>query len=218
MRARLIEQNQFDEQQALLLLSGLSLTRRRALPSGTFLIRAQIACLAAVFLGCCVGASTRVQRAVWFCVAAYRGPKGFILSCSRFVGLSPTEAKQKIQGFTPTDKQPAVCLSCARGENMKKIALILLLAIIPRLQSPLFAQDPSANVPDDSSTAMTTEQGDPIGNTDAPNNENVPADPNYSPPEGPFAPELPDTANYEGPVGVTGIFNGNVATAGLSTL
>jgi RHS repeat-associated protein len=35
---------------------------------------------------------------------------------------------------------------------------------------------------------------------------------NYSP-QGPFGPDLPETAaNYEGPVGVTGIFNGNVAT------
>ena len=98
---------------------------------------------------------------------------------------------------------------------MKRIVFSLLLAIVLEIQSPLFAQDPSGSVPDDSSTAMTVEQGDPIGNTDAPNNEDVPADSNYTPPEGPYAPELPDTGgNYEGPVGVTGIFNGNVSTGG----
>ena len=119
MRARRIEQNRFDEQRALLLLSGLSLTRRRAVPSGTFLIRTQIACQAAVFLGCCVWGSTRVQRAVCFCVAAFRGvPKGFVLSCSRFVGRNPTDAKPKIQGFAPTDKQQGVRLSCARHEKV----------------------------------------------------------------------------------------------------
>ena len=94
---------------------------------------------------------------------------------------------------------------------MKKIMPGLLLAIVLGLQSPLFAQDPSGSIPDDSSTAMMVEQGEPIPNTD-PNNENVPADPNYSPPQGPFTPELPDSGNYEGPVGVTGIFNGNVTT------
>ena len=73
MRARRIEQNLFDEQRALLLLSGLSLTRHRAFVSGIFLIRTQIYYLATLFLGFCVGGSMRVQRAVCFSVAAYRG-------------------------------------------------------------------------------------------------------------------------------------------------
>ena len=60
---------------------------------------------------------------------------------------------------------------------------------------------------------MTTEQGDPIG-TETPDTGDVPADPNSSPPEGPFVPDLPDSVNYEGPIGVTGIFNGNVTTGG----
>src|SRR6476659_3478026 len=98
MRARRLEQNLFDEQQALLLLSGLSLTHRQGLQSGTFLIRRQISCLVAVFFGYCVAGSTRVKRGVCFCVAAYRGcPKGLVLSCSPFVGRSPTEAKPKIR-------------------------------------------------------------------------------------------------------------------------
>ena len=50
MRARRLEQNLFDEQRALLLLSGLSLTPRRALLSGIFLIGTQISCLAAFFV------------------------------------------------------------------------------------------------------------------------------------------------------------------------
>src|SRR6266481_2832218 len=71
-------------------------------------------------------------------------PKGSVLSCSRFVGRTPTESKPKIQGFAPTDKQPAACLSCARGENMKKIRLLPLLAIFLWLSSYCItsAQDP----------------------------------------------------------------------------
>ena len=51
---------------------------------------------------------------------------------------------------------------------MKKVILGLLLAVVLKLQLPLFAQEPSDSVPDDSSTAMTTEQGDPIGDVDDP--------------------------------------------------
>ena len=121
MRAPQLERNRFDEQRALLLLSGLSLTCREARRSGTFLIHTQIFSLATVFVECCLWGSTRVQRAVCLFVAAYPGvPKGSILSCSSFVRPSPTEAKPKIQGFTPTDKEPAVHLFSTRGENMKK--------------------------------------------------------------------------------------------------
>jgi hypothetical protein len=56
-------------------------------------------------------------------------PKWFVLSCSRFVGGSPTQAKIKIQGFTLTDKFSAVRISSARGENMKNLILTLLPAI-----------------------------------------------------------------------------------------
>src|SRR5262249_25946955 len=69
------------------------------------------------------------------------------------------------------------------------------------------------DAPNDATTAMTIESGDPIRNSDDPNNQDVPADSNYVPPQEPCAPDLPDTnSDYEGPVGVTGIFNGNVTT------
>jgi YD repeat-containing protein len=86
---------------------------------------------------------------------------------------------------------------------------VVLFGAIPSQR--LLAQ---TDVPNDPTTAMTIESGDPIDSSgEDPNDQDVSADPNYSPPEGPFAPDLPDTApNYEGPVGVTGIFNGNVAT------
>jgi hypothetical protein len=70
----------------------------------------------------------------------------------------------------------------------------------------LLAQDGlDGGVPDDPSTAMTVESGDPINDSgEDPNNQDVPADPNYVPPQGPFSPDVPDTGgNYEGPVGVT---------------
>jgi RHS repeat-associated protein len=90
---------------------------------------------------------------------------------------------------------------------------VTLFAMIPGAR--LFAQDgPEGSVPDDPSTAMTIESGDPIDDSgEASNNEDVAADPNYTQPQGPYSPDLPDTGgNYEGPIGVTGIFNGNVAT------
>ena len=77
-------------------------------------------------------------------------------------------------------------------------------------QARLLAQLPSQN--SDPSTAMTTDAGEAINDTDPPNNEDVPGDPGYVPPP-PNGPDTPDTGgNYEGPVGVTGIFNGNVTT------
>ena len=93
---------------------------------------------------------------------------------------------------------------------MKKIASSLLPAIFLGLQPAVFAQDIA---PDDATTALTLDAGEPIISNDPANNEDVPGDASYTQPEGPYAPEVPDTGgNYEGPVGVTGIFNGNVAT------
>ena len=119
MRARRLEQNLFDEQRALLLLSGLSLTRRRAASVRDFFDpytdRLSGHCFSRVL-------RSRIQRACSepsvFALLHILVPKGFILSCSSFVGRSPTEAKPKIQGFTPTDKLPAVRLSCARHEKV----------------------------------------------------------------------------------------------------
>jgi RHS repeat-associated protein len=86
--------------------------------------------------------------------------------------------------------------------------------------TPVFAQSlfPPGNWTDFSDamvetpdTSMTIEPGDP---SDPPYiDDNVTPDPNYVQPQEPYSPDLPDTVNsYEGPVGVTGIFNGNVTT------
>jgi RHS repeat-associated protein len=74
--------------------------------------------------------------------------------------------------------------------------------------------DPSGSVPDEASTAMSVEATDAvIATDDSPRQEDVAGDPSYSPPQGPYVPESPDSgSNYDGPVGVTGIFNGNVTT------
>jgi RHS repeat-associated protein len=62
---------------------------------------------------------------------------------------------------------------------------------------------------------MTLEATDAvIAPNDSPVNPDVPGDSNYQQPEEPYVPEQPETGNdYEGPIGVTGIFNGNVTTA-----
>ena len=137
MRARRLEQNRFDEQQALLLLSGLSLTRRRALPSGTSLIRTQFACLAPFSSGVALGIQRARSVPSGFALLHIGVPKGFVLSCSRFVGRSPTESKPKIQGFTLTDKQPAVRLSSARHEKVpSRFALCISRPAIARWRRP----------------------------------------------------------------------------------
>ena len=60
-------------------------------------------------------------------------------------------------------------------------------------------------------SAMVIEPGVPADTPYA--DAAVTGDPAASPPPDTFAPELPETVgNYEGPVGVTGIFNGNVTT------
>ena len=60
-------------------------------------------------------------------------------------------------------------------------------------------------------TAMVIMPGVPPNTP--PTEEPVTADPASTPPPECFSPELPETySNYEGPVGVTGIFNGNVTT------
>jgi len=60
-------------------------------------------------------------------------------------------------------------------------------------------------------TSMVIEPGEPA---DAPyTEESVTGDSTVPPPQYPYSPDSPDTVgNYEGPVGVTGIFNGNVDT------
>jgi len=95
---------------------------------------------------------------------------------------------------------------------MKKPTIILGAALGLSFQLLVFAQD---TAPDDPTTAMTLDAGEPINSSDPPNNEDVSGDSNYVPPQGPFGPEVPESGeSYEGPVGVTGIFNGNVSTGG----
>ena len=93
---------------------------------------------------------------------------------------------------------------------MKKIIFSLLPLILYWAQPPSFAQ----TVADDPNTAMTVEATDAIiAPDDSTTNPDVPGDANYQQPEGPYAPDLPDSGgNYDGPIGVTGIFNGNVTT------
>src|SRR5262245_4284282 len=93
---------------------------------------------------------------------------------------------------------------------MKKISVSLLPFVFLCVQSPSSAQ----TVADDANTAMTIEATDMvIAPDDSTTNPDVAGDPNYHQPEGPLSPELPDTGgNYDGPIGVTGIFNGNVTT------
>ena len=50
----------------------------------------------------------------------------FLREFAAFVGQSPTDAKTKIQGSTPTDKLSAARLSFTPGENMKKTIFAIL--------------------------------------------------------------------------------------------
>jgi hypothetical protein len=84
-----------------------------------------------------------------------------------FVGLSPTQAKLKIQGFGPTDRWRAVHLSFLRGENMKKTICTLLTVFVclgscclataqaPVAQSDLITGDGQQIIQDDSSSTGT---------------------------------------------------------------
>src|SRR5438552_1141715 len=53
---------------------------------------------------------------------------GFLSDFQPFVGRNPTEAKPKIQGFTPTDKSPVLRLFSTRGETMEKSIFTVLAA------------------------------------------------------------------------------------------
>jgi len=107
-----------------------------------------------------------------------------------------------------------------KGKRMKRTTFSMVSAIFLALRLPLFAQnftapgsmDEFSNVIiEQADTAMAIEPGVPA---DAPYvDELVAGDENVPLPEAPYAPDLPETGtDYEGPVGVTGIFNGNVTT------
>jgi RHS repeat-associated protein len=98
-------------------------------------------------------------------------------------------------------------------------ALLLAFALSPRLFAQTFPagnwKDFSDGMIETPDTSMSIEPDDPIFSTQEPSgDETVVPDASYTPPPEPYSSELPETAsNYEGPVGVTGIFNGNVTTA-----
>jgi hypothetical protein len=113
------------------------------------------------------------------------------------------------------EKFPAIIRASFMQIRFRSLFLMVSVIMFTAIPSArLWGQDgPDGGVPNDPSTAMTIDSGEPISSSvEDPDNQNVAGDPNYSP-QGPFAPDLPETAaNYEGPVGVTGIFNGNVTT------
>jgi hypothetical protein len=111
-------------------------------------------------------------------------------------------------------------MSCSLSAPLRCV-LLRALAPLMAAATPVFAQslfpppdsmndfsDTMLETPD---TSMTIQPGDP---SDPPYiDDNVTPDPNFVQPQEPYSPDLPDTVNsYEGPVGVTGIFNGNVTT------
>src|SRR5262249_26086359 len=103
-RERPSEQNQFDEQQGLWLLSGLSLTCRQALPSGTFLIRTRIACLAFVFSRVALGPQRACSVPSSFALPHILVPKGLSVSCSSFCRAKSDGVQAKNSGIHP-DRQ-----------------------------------------------------------------------------------------------------------------
>ena len=128
-------------------------------------------------------------------------PKGFILSCSRFVGQNPTYAKPKIQGFTPTDEQSSVRLACARGENMKKIISCLSSCCFRRPTQPASR---SPKNPNNLSSILL-----PLRSTYVA--QSLFAVVLFLFPLA-ASPLFAQGTYYDGPVSVTGIFNGNVTT------
>jgi RHS repeat-associated protein len=92
------------------------------------------------------------------------------------------------------------------------LALPILVLATAGLSPRLFAQDgPDGDVPDDPSNPMTIEPTDSL--VPDPPDQDIPGDPTIPLPQAPYSPDTPATgSDYEGPVGVTGIFNGNVAT------
>jgi RHS repeat-associated protein len=104
-----------------------------------------------------------------------------------------------------------------------QLIIALFIVVIAAVPSRIVAQSfPTTGLKDWSDTmietpdtSMLTAPDDPIFSTQEPNPDevNITPDPNYTPPDAPYSPDLPETGStYEGPVGVTGIFNGNITT------
>jgi hypothetical protein len=113
-RARQSERHPSDKQRALLFLSGVSLIGCRGLLSGISLV--EVICSVTVF----VSLARPVQHA---CsepsLFALLHIKGLVVKLQPLVGRNPTKTKPKIQGFTPTDRWPAVRLFSTRTENTR---------------------------------------------------------------------------------------------------
>jgi RHS repeat-associated protein len=122
----------------------------------------------------------------------------------------------------PLPRRPAREAFRKRPERRRLISLAALSLVLATtgLGPQLLAQNvPTPGSMNDFSDGMV-EQPDtsmviePIDPADAPYTEEpVSGDGTIPSPEAPYAPDLPEIAgNYEGPIGVTGIFNGNVDT------
>src|SRR5947207_3644726 len=138
------------------------------------------------------GLASGVQRA---CSRRSRTPRlripgfsHFLREFAAFVGQNPTDAKTKIQGSTPTDKLPAARLSSTSGQNMKKIIFAVLPATL--LCSGGYCVVIARLRRQIITFAFAT--GFLLSF--------------------PAQMALSQGTNYEGPIGVTGIFNGNIST------
>ncbi len=196
-------------------MSGVSLIPGKAHLSGIFLIRAKMCCLAIVFVrGCAAGSAARVQGAVCGCVAACRKALGGSDRVSAlFVGRNPTDAKPKIQGFTPTDKWPALRLFSSQVKTWRKLYLPFWRPGSPVLAAVAFVSPTLSSGLGKIQRALPRRERHE-GNRSFMNSISTAARiAIFFAIALMFAPPLfGQGTNYEGPVGVAGIFNGNITT------
>jgi len=112
----------------------------------------------------------------------------FLREFAAFVGQSLTNAKTKIQGSTPTDKLSAAQLSSAPGQNMKKTIFIALPSTL------LCCGGCCVAIARPRRQVLMFAFGTAFFLSS------------------PVQMALSQGNNYEGPVGVSGIFNGNIST------
>lgn len=101
------------------------------------------------------------------------------------------------------------------------IGAAFALAVTPRVAAQTFPASPASmkdfsdSMLETPNTAMSIQANEPLFSAQEPSDDEVVSpDPSYTPPQSPYSPDIPETnTDYEGPVGMTGIFNGNVATA-----
>ncbi len=139
---------------------------------------------------------------------------GFLSDFQPFVGRNPTEAKPKIQGFTPTDRLPALRLFSTRSETMEKTIFTVLAASLVCFGSGCIRQP-------ESFIRLGKIQRDLRGRERHQENRNFMNSITIAARIAIFfaialmfaTPLFAQGTTYEGPVGVTGIFNGNISTA-----